>query len=634
MKTNITKVCAAAIGTMLLAGLSLSADAQLSLTGTSYTQNFNTIESGLPTGWSVRTGATATALGTDATSTAILTPGSTTTWNATGGGFKNFASGTPFPTYASGTAALQGTETNRALGIRQVTATNTEVAFVLQLANTANLNNFDLSFNLQSLDSTSPRTATWLVDYAVGANPTVFTPATATGTLTTGGNTFTKNTINVDFGTALDNQSGPVYIRIVSLTGTAGTGNRPSTAIDDFSLTWAGAPTATNILATHYTPTGNNVPLTTSQLSVKYDNPIAKGTGNFTLIKHGSATPAAVIDVTSSAVTINDSTAVISLGAYNLENNTNYFVHAGAGVLTKTGGTLPSLAIADSTTWAFKTEDTVTPPPPTPLTALNEKFLNCINTEMGVFVQYSEVGPNNTWRCSRFGRNKATSGADSFAVYINGGTNSGAVDNKDWLITKAPLDFSAMNAPTLSFWQNRRFAGGVTRAIKVSTDYVAGTNPANATWTTLNVPAMASAPDSNVWKAVQNIDLTTYKGTPFYLAFTYECTTASGAYELTYDDIKVEEATGIKTVKGANMGIQVLGEATTNQINLNIDMKANDNIELQLFDLLGRKVAAQKATVQGGANRVSFTNLNLNAGMYVIRVIGTNGFGTVKAVVK
>ncbi|OJV54919.1 MAG: hypothetical protein BGO31_16400 [Bacteroidetes bacterium 43-16] len=635
MKTNITKVCAAAIGTMLLAGFSLNADAQLSLTGTSYTQNFNSIESGMPTGWKVRTGATATALGTDVTASAILTPGATTVWNATGGGFKNFASGTPFATYASGTTALQGSETNRALGVRQVSATDMGVAFVLELANTTNLANFDMSFNLQSLDSTSARTATWVVDYGVGANPTVFTPAATTGTVTTGGNTFSKNTVNVDFGTALNNQSGPVYIRIVVLAATAGQQNRPSTAIDDVSLTWNGAATATNILATNYTPVGNNVPLATSQLMVKYDNPIAKGTGNFTLMKQGSATPATVVAVTSSAVTIsNDSTAVIDLGAYNLENNTHYYVQAGAGVFTKTGGTLPSLAIADTTTWAFSTVDTVTPPPPTPLTSLDEKFLNCINTEMGAFVQYSEVGPNNTWRCSRFGRNKTSANADSFAVYINGGSSSTvSVENKDWLITKAPLDFSAMNAPSLSFWQNRRFGGTVTRRLVVSTDYVAGTNPANATWTTLNVPAMSSAPDSNVWRAVQNIDLSAYKSTPFYLAFTYECGT-NGAYELTYDDIKVQEATSIKTVKGANMGIQVLGEATTNQINLNIDMKATENIELQLFDLLGRKVAAQKANLQSGANRVSFTNLNLNAGMYVIRVIGANGFGTVKAVVK
>ncbi|RYD98076.1 MAG: T9SS type A sorting domain-containing protein [Sphingobacteriales bacterium] len=635
MKTNITQVCAAAIGTMLLAGFSLSADAQLSLTGTSYTQNFNAIASGLPTGWKVRTGATATALGTDVTSAAILTPGATTLWNATGGGFKNFASGTPFVTYASGTTVLQGTETNRALGVRQVSATDMGVAFVLELANTANLGNFDMSFNLQSLDSTSTRTATWVVDYGVGANPTAFTPATTTGTMTTGGNTFTKNTINVDFGTALNNQSGPVYIRIVILTATVGQQNRPSTAIDDVSLTWTGAATATNILATNYTPVGNNVPLATSQLTVKYNNPIAKGTGNFTLMKQGSATPATVVDVTSSAVTItNDSTAVISLGAYNLENNTHYYVQAGAGIFTKTGGTLPSLAIADTTTWAFRTVDTVTPPPPTPMTSLNETFAACqANQGSGVFTQFSETGPK-FWGCSRFGR-KVTGGTDTTGIYINGGSEAGVSEaNKDWLITNAPLDFSAMSTPTLSFWQKKRFNGTATRTIKVSTDFVFGTDPTTATWTTLTVPALNNAPaGENTWSQVTGIDLTAYKNTPFYLAFTYECGT-TGTYELTYDDIKVENATGIKTVKGANLGIQVLGEATTNQINLNVEVKAGENIELQLFDLLGRKVATQKANVQAGANRLSFTGLNLNAGMYVIRVISANGFGTVKAVVK
>src|SRR5690606_5775712 len=105
----------------------------------------------------------------------------------------------------------------------------------------------------------------------------------------------------------------------------------------------------------------------------------------------------------------------------------------------------------------------------------------CVNTEMGVFVSYSEVGANNTWRCSRFGRNKSTSGADSFAVYINGGSGAGVSNaNKDWLISKAPFDFSAMNQPMLSFWQNRRFAGNVTRKVVVSTDYIAGTDPSAA----------------------------------------------------------------------------------------------------------------------------------------------------------
>src|SRR5262245_9511282 len=58
------------------------------LTGTNYSENFDGIGSGLPPGWSVRTGASTTSLGTSATfSTAAAA------WkSATAGTFANFAS--------------------------------------------------------------------------------------------------------------------------------------------------------------------------------------------------------------------------------------------------------------------------------------------------------------------------------------------------------------------------------------------------------------------------------------------------------------------------------------------------------------------------------------------------------------
>jgi hypothetical protein len=285
MKTNITQLGAAAIGMMLLAGLSLSADAQVNLTGTSYTQNFNSLSSGLPQGWRVDTGSTASALGNDVSAAwLVTTPNNTiattnaasTSWRSTPGRFKNYASGITYPTYAAGTETLQEADANRALGVRQTGSLDKGVAFVLQLANTSGLSNFDMSFNLQSLDTSSPRTTTWVVDYGFGAAPTVFTPATVTGTMVTGNKVYSRNDITVDFGTALNNQTGPVFIRIVALTASTGSGNRATTAIDNINLTWTGGATATNILATNYTPTGNNVPLATSQLTVKYDNPIAK----------------------------------------------------------------------------------------------------------------------------------------------------------------------------------------------------------------------------------------------------------------------------------------------------------------------------------------------------------------------
>jgi hypothetical protein len=619
-----------------VAGLALTvltgiqANAQLSLTGTSYMQNFNNIGTSLPAGWSVDTGATASFLGNNISAAFIATPAANTAWNATGGGFKNFASATPFANYAAGTVALQTSETNRALGVRQISATDYRVAFVLEIANTTGLSNFDLSFKLQSLDSaTSTRVTTWAVDYATGSSPTTFTPATTTGTMTTGGNVYSNNTINVDFGTALDNKPGPVYIRVVALTPTTGTGNRASTAIDDYNLTWTGSATATNIQVVTKTPQGTGIPLATNNLKVKFDNPIAAGTGQVQLFKSGSSTAVSTFAVPSAGVSISDSTATFS--GVTLENNTRYYVNMTAGSFTKTGGTLPSLAINDTTTWWFKTVDTATPPPPTPLTSLNETFAGCINSAMGVFVQYSVAG-NKTWRCSSLNYHGA---GDTSSVYINGGSAAGVSENnEDWLISKAPFNFSAMSAPELSLWQYRHFDGTITRTVKVSTNYIAGTNPNSATWTTLNVPAMGNTPALDTWEQITGIDLTPYKSTPFYLAFTYSCGT-TGAYELTYDDIVVANKTvGIFSPNRSNLALQVLGDATASAINLGISLEKPAPLSVQIFDLTGRRVYSENIKLNSGKNVYTIANTGLQPGMYVIRVTNGADYGTIKAVVK
>ena len=218
---------------------SLTTFAQLTLGPSPYSQDFNSIGTALPTGFTVRAGSTATVLGNvQAYSTAAIA------WNNTTGAVKNFASGTDLP--SSATSTQQSASTNRSLGIRQTgTLGDPGAAFVLQLANTTGLNNFKLTFKLQSLDITSPRLTTWRVDYGFGAAPSAFTTAAAAGTLTTGGLTFASNTVTVDFGNSLDNQSGNVWIRIVTVTPSTGAGNRPSSAIDDLSLTYSSGTVAT-----------------------------------------------------------------------------------------------------------------------------------------------------------------------------------------------------------------------------------------------------------------------------------------------------------------------------------------------------------------------------------------------------
>lgn len=241
--------------------------AQVNLGLSPYIQDFNGIGTALPAGFSLRTGATATAPGTDVSSsyaTAVVA------WNNATGAYKNFASATGLTSTTA--AAQQSASGNRSLGLRQTAAFGDNgAAFVLQLANTTNLANFELSFKLQSLDAASPRQATWRVDYGFGASPSAFTAAPASGTLTTGGSSFSNTTVTVNFGNALNNRSETVWIRIVTLTATTGSGNRPSTGVDDFSLTYtSGTVAAPSLSASPSSLPFGNQPVGTTSASLSH----------------------------------------------------------------------------------------------------------------------------------------------------------------------------------------------------------------------------------------------------------------------------------------------------------------------------------------------------------------------------
>ncbi len=245
------------------AATAFAAHAQLHLSGASpYTQDFNTLTTsmGLPTGWGGYSGATASSIGTiwtwsNSTKFGVwadsITGGIATPYYGAdiyGKGFKNSASADV--SHPTDTGGVQRTQANRAFAVKQTSfagfdpsAGSGGPAFVLHLANTAGITGLGVQFQLQSLDYTNPSVTAWTVDAGVGASPTVYTPASSilgTSGLTTGGYTFKNDTVTASFGTALDNKSQEVWIRIVDLAATTGGGTRTCTGIDDFKLTWTG----------------------------------------------------------------------------------------------------------------------------------------------------------------------------------------------------------------------------------------------------------------------------------------------------------------------------------------------------------------------------------------------------------
>ncbi len=202
----------------------------ITLATSPYTIDFNSIGNGLPTGVYVQTGAKATAAGANATFTS-----SKALWKTTTGGFKNFASATGLAEGSDSSAQIASS--NRALGIRQTGSTDPGLAFAFALNNITGKSSLSMSFQLQSLDTSSPRLTTWIVDYGIGNNPTAFTQV-STGTMQTGNHTFSNNAFTVNFGNALDNQTGKVWIRITTLSASTGSGNRASTAVDDVNISF------------------------------------------------------------------------------------------------------------------------------------------------------------------------------------------------------------------------------------------------------------------------------------------------------------------------------------------------------------------------------------------------------------
>ncbi len=556
----------------------------INLSASPYVQNFNTIASGLPIGVTVRTGATVSALGTE-----VAFATSHSSWNNTGGGFKNFASGN------NDQGVAQASATDRAMGVRQVTATDAGVAFVFQIANTSGKINFNLDFNLQSLDAGSPRVTTWRVEYGLGVNPSTFIIPTTTGTLTTGGNTFANNPVHVNFGNALDNQSGIITIRIVSLTGTSGSGNRPSTGIDDFTLTWED-PTAKTITLD---ATAINFPLTnintTNSASYKIvsqtnlDQPInitATGpytisTDNLSFVSDLSVAPADAFNKT-----IYVKFSPLTTGVY-------------PGTITHNSEGAPPKIIN-------LTGEAIDP------SALGFNFNSCTasGSPGSGFLSINITGAQK-WSCSQFGRN-GTNG-----VSMNGFSGGAAQTNDAWLISPAMNLNSIVNLAVLSFYSRGEFTGQKLQ-LYVSTTYDGSSIPNLADWTELNgnFPTPPGSP-TTTWTLSDNIDLSAYKSaTRVYIAFRYISSPALNAPRWTLDDIAVTDQSTLLTISPLQLdfGEVSVGSNSTSQP---VSFKAIGSTDVSVAPPAGYQISIDNTSFTTNAVVIDQTTAAAGITLYV-----------------
>jgi len=205
---------------------------QIVLTGTNYSQHFDSLDLGLPPGWTVRTNADAISPGTPV----IFNPAAKS-WGSAAGEFGNFASVTNNTGALAGygdSAATQSAFTNRALGLRQTSSFgNPGAAFMLQLDNAVGLSNLVFTADLLML-RTNQASTTWTIDYAVGDAPDSFTTL---GTFPDP-NTFGATHVSYSLGSDADGQSESIWIRVAALASASGGGTSDSFGIDNVELSF------------------------------------------------------------------------------------------------------------------------------------------------------------------------------------------------------------------------------------------------------------------------------------------------------------------------------------------------------------------------------------------------------------
>ncbi len=206
-----------------------------------YVETFDSLGTGLPPGWTVRTGATATSLGTPVTFST-----SPVDWGNTGGAFKNFASANNAGFNATTPPATQDSAPDRALGIRQTgTFGDPGAAFTYQRDTTGETID-TISFDAQML-SVQPRSTTWTLEYGVGTSPTSFVTLATYTDPGVWGNTNISVTLSPTQSADVSNKPS-VFFRIVALAASSGSGARDSFGIDNFTLSSGGPPATAPIV--------------------------------------------------------------------------------------------------------------------------------------------------------------------------------------------------------------------------------------------------------------------------------------------------------------------------------------------------------------------------------------------------
>ncbi|MBC7827647.1 MAG: Ig-like domain-containing protein [Chitinophagaceae bacterium] len=487
----------------LLLALPISHFAQISLSGGTYQQDFNTLAltgtSGtLPAGWLFfETGTNANALYN--TGTGSGNGGDTYSFGIAGSSERAFGglqSGNLIPMIGAFFINNTGSV------LSSITISYTGEVWRLGTADRGpDILNFQISTDASALN-----TGVWTdVDALDFSSPVTTAPVG----LRDGNEAANRTTISFTItGLAIANGAG-FYIRWTDFNPS---GADDGLGVDDFSITTGGVDNIPPVAST-VSPANNAVDVLPGTIpAITFNESIMANTGNITIHNVTNGTNQ-IIAVSSPAIKVAGTVVTIDINLLPLRS---YYIEIDAGAFKDATGNLFA-GLTGTSAWAFTTGPQ----------QLAFDFNSCSGTGLsGGFRQYSVIGPI-TWACTTFGQT-------GNGIQINGFSGT-AQENQDWLISPV-FDLSTFAYPLLTFATRTRFAGPSLK-LMVSTNYDGLGDPNGFVWT--EIQGRFPDPDSDVWMTSRDINLSAFKNQKVYIAFVYTSSPASGAARWTVDDFVV-----------------------------------------------------------------------------------------------
>ncbi len=143
-----------------------------------------------------------------------------------------------------------------------------------------------------------------------------------------------------------------------------------------------------------------------------------------------------------------------------------------------------------------------------------------------------------------------------------------------------------------------------------------------------------STNDSSNWVTHQ-INITALKTmTPLYLTFMYTSPATSGSiWYLDNVEITTSSMVDIHNIPNQYMPLTVIGNSKKNEINIAFSTPSLATCDLSIFDMLGKCVHSEKINSSAGEQHYAIHGLDLQSGLYCIKLGNEYNYGVAKVMI-